>query len=83
MNREQLMALPAVMDVPTAASILGLSRTTAYELIRVGQWPTPVVRLGKQIRLPSGPILELLGVHPGAGARTATTATATTERQAG
>lgn len=64
MSREQLVALPAVVDVPTAASVLGLSRTTAYELIRVGEWPTPVLRLGKLIRLPTGPILELLGVRP-------------------
>jgi predicted DNA-binding transcriptional regulator AlpA len=65
MKRDQLMALPAVIDVPTAASVLGLSRTTAYELIRVGRWPTPVLRLGKLIRLPTGPILDLLGVQRG------------------
>ncbi len=65
MKRDQLMALPAVIDVPTAASVLGLSRTTAYELIRIGQWPTPVLRLGKLIRLPTGPILDLLGVQRG------------------
>ena len=63
MKRDQLMALPAVIDVPTAASVLGLSRTTAYELIRVGRWPTPVLCLGKLIRLPTGPILDLLGVQ--------------------
>lgn len=65
MKRDQLMALPAVIDVPTAANVLGLSRTTAYELIRIGQWPTPVLRLGKLIRLPTGPILDLLGVQRG------------------
>ena len=63
MNREQLVALPAVVDVPTAASVLGLSRTTVYELIRIGDWPTPVLRLGKLIRLPTEPILELLGIQ--------------------
>lgn len=62
MNRQDLESLPAVLDVPTAARALGLSRTAAYELIRVGGWPTPVFRLGRLIRIPTAPILSLLGV---------------------
>jgi len=65
MGREQLLALPAVLDVPTAAGALGLSKTAAYELIRCGGWPTPVFRLGKLIRIPTEPLLELLGIEPG------------------
>ncbi len=52
--------LPPVIDVVTAAAILGIGRTAAYELIRVGAWPTPVLRLGKLIRIPTGPLLELV-----------------------
>ncbi len=63
MNRQELDALPAVVDVPTAARVLGLSRTAAYELIRVGGWPTPVFRLGRLIRIPTAPMLSLLGVE--------------------
>jgi excisionase family DNA binding protein len=63
MDRQQLTALPAVLDVPTAAKALGLSRTAAYELIRAGEWPTPVFRLGRLIRIPTAPILELLGIE--------------------
>ena len=51
-----------VVDVPTAAAVLGVGRTAAYELIRVGRWPTPILRLGKLIRVPSAPLLELVGV---------------------
>jgi excisionase family DNA binding protein len=69
-NRQQLTALPAVLDVPTAAKALGLSRTAAYELIRTGEWPTPVFRLGRLIRIPTAPLLELLGIEPD-GARRA------------
>jgi predicted DNA-binding transcriptional regulator AlpA len=64
MNREELHALPAVVDVPTAAQALGLSKTAAYELIRCGGWPTPVFRLGKLIRIPTAPLLALLGIPP-------------------
>jgi predicted DNA-binding transcriptional regulator AlpA len=62
MTVEKARKIPPVVDVPTAAAILGIGRTAAYELIRMGKWPTPVLRLGKLIRVPSGPLLELVGV---------------------
>ena len=57
------MSLPAVIDVPTAADVLGVGKTAAYELIRCGEWPTPFFRLGKLIRIPTAPLLALLGVE--------------------
>jgi predicted DNA-binding transcriptional regulator AlpA len=62
MNRAEFDALPAVLDVPAAAAMLHLSRAAAYELIRVGGWPTPVFRLGRLIRIPTQPVLTLLCV---------------------
>jgi len=52
--------MPVMLDVPEAARLLGVGRTLAYDLIRAGRWPTPVIRVGRLIRVPSGPILELL-----------------------
>ena len=80
LDRHELLALPAVVGVSTAAKALGLSRTAAYELIREGAWPTPVFRLGRLIRIPTAPILDLLGIDTRAD--TATT-TPTTKRNAG
>lgn len=62
LTQEQILTLPPVVDVPTAAAVLGVGRSAAYELIRCGQWPTPVLRLGKLIRVPTAPLLELVGV---------------------
>ena len=62
LTEEQVRGLPPVVDVATAAAVLGVGRSAAYELIRVGQWPTPVLRLGKLIRIPTAPLLELVGV---------------------
>lgn len=62
MRNDELAQLPAVVDVPTAARVLGLSRTAAYELVRCGGWPTPIYRLGRLIRIPTAPMLALLGV---------------------
>ena len=64
MTAERLRALPAVVDVPTAAAVLAIGRTAAYELVRSGRWPTPIVRLGHRIRVPTAPLLTLLGVSP-------------------
>ena len=63
MTREQLSQLPTVLDVPTAAAILGIGRTAAYELIRTNRWPTPVLHVGELIRIPTVPLLRLIGLE--------------------
>lgn len=60
MTKEELNALPPVLDVPTAAEVLDIGRTLAYELIRRGQWPTPVLHVGRLIKIPTAPLLRLL-----------------------
>jgi len=62
MTAEEVRALPAVVDLTTAARALGLGRSAAYELVRTGDWPTPVLRLGRLIKVPSAPLRELLGL---------------------
>jgi hypothetical protein len=52
--------IPSVLDVPQAARLLGIGRTLAYELVRTDQWPTPVIRMGRLIKIPSGPLIELM-----------------------
>jgi hypothetical protein len=55
--------LPAVLDVPQAAHLLGIGRTLAYELVRTDQWPTPVLRIGRLIKIPSRPLIELVSAR--------------------
>lgn len=64
MTREELLALPAAVDVRTAAEVLGVGRTAAYTLVRLCEWPTPVLHLGTTIRIPTAPLLRLLEVEP-------------------
>jgi hypothetical protein len=52
--------LPAVLNLVQAAALLGLGRTTAYRLVHDDQWPTPVLWLGGQIKIPTQPLLDLL-----------------------
>lgn len=60
MDREELAGLPVLLDVPEAARVLGIGRSLAYQLVRRGQWPTGVVRVGRLIKIPSGPLLRLV-----------------------
>ena len=36
----------------------------AYELVRTDRWPTPVLRVGKLIKIPTAPLLSLLEASP-------------------
>jgi hypothetical protein len=53
-------SLPVVIDLVTAACILGIERTFAYELVRAGSWQPPIIRIGRLIKVPSAPLPALL-----------------------
>jgi excisionase family DNA binding protein len=48
------------MSLTEAATVLGIGRSTAYELARRGEWPTPLLRLGRQYRVPTAQLTALL-----------------------
>ncbi len=56
--------LPPMIDLVTAARYLGIGRTTAYTLAAKGALPVPVVRIGSALRVPTGPLLKILGLTP-------------------
>jgi hypothetical protein len=64
MTSNDVHDLPPVIDLLAAARLLGIGRTAAYELVRTDAWPTPVLRFGRLIRIPSAPLLDLLGMQP-------------------
>jgi len=49
----------ATLTIPEAAHILGISRSTAYELARTGE--LPVLRLGRRLVIPTNALDRLLG----------------------
>jgi excisionase family DNA binding protein len=56
-----LADLPPVIDMyPTAAEMLGIGRSTAYELTRRGEFPVPVLRVGHRLRVVTAHLRELL-----------------------
>ena len=54
--------LPASLSLIEAAALLGIGRTHAYNLEAAGEFPVPVLHLGRVIRVPTAPLLELLGL---------------------
>ena len=57
-----LTTLGPVLDLVTAAELLGIGRTASYQLVRENQFPVPVLRIGRLIRVPTAPLLQLLGL---------------------
>ena len=47
------------VDVPTAARLLGVSRNTLYEAIRLREFPA--IRVGRRILVPTSHLLNLAG----------------------
>lgn len=54
------------VTVTEAARLLGVSRRSAYRLIGSGQWPTPVVRVGRRVVVPRAALDRLLDGEPDA-----------------
>ncbi|WP_410675329.1 helix-turn-helix domain-containing protein [Amycolatopsis sp. cmx-4-68] len=67
MTTADVEALPAVVDLMTAAQALRIGRTTAYALAREGEFPCPVLRVGGEYRVPTAGLLRVLGLDPSIG----------------
>lgn len=59
---EEVLALPVVVDVPTAGRCFGLGRDASYDLARQGELPVPVLRLGRALRVTRASLLAALGM---------------------
>jgi hypothetical protein len=62
MSVEELRALPATVNLTTAARALGCGRSLAYELARRDQFPCRVLRLGTRYLVPTADLLRILGL---------------------
>lgn len=52
--------LPSLISVEDAGELLGLSRSAAYRAAARGEVPT--IRFGRNMRVPKGRLLRLLGL---------------------
>ena len=59
MNRQTVEQLPALLTVPRAAELLGISRASAYRYAASGE--LPVRRLGGRVYVVTARLLALIG----------------------
>lgn len=64
-TRQDVAELPVVVDVVTAGSVLGMGRSASYEMARRGDFPVPVLQVGRRYRVVTAHLRALvLGVEP-------------------
>lgn len=56
----EVRKLPPAIDVETAAAVLGVSRSTAYEAIRTGTFPAKVITVSSRKVVVTATLIELL-----------------------
>ena len=56
----ELRQWPASVDVPTAATAFGISRSHAYQLVARGEFPAKVIRVGSRYRVITASIIRAL-----------------------
>ncbi|MGW3562279.1 hypothetical protein ACWDNT_34340 [Streptomyces sp. NPDC000963] len=62
MSREEMLALPVMVDLDTSNRALGLGRSKGYELAKRGAYPCKVRRFGNAYRVVTADLLDLLGL---------------------
>lgn len=64
MTMRELLALPVITDLRTAARALGIPENRAYRLARSGGFPCEVKRYGHEWSVPRAGIFRELGLDP-------------------
>lgn len=62
MFTDDVRALPVVVDLTTAGKVFGLGRDLSVLLAESGEFPTPVLRLGRRRVVTRAAILAALGI---------------------
>ncbi len=60
---EQIRELGVTTDIVTAGAVLGIGRTTAYRLARLGAFPVPVLRVGNRYLVAVTHLLKAIGIE--------------------
>lgn len=64
---DAVRALGTTTDIVTAGAVLGIGRSTAYQLAREGQFPVPVTRVGRRYIVGVPHLLHAIGVDQPTG----------------
>lgn len=62
MTQYELLALPVAVSLDDANRALSIGRSFGYQLVKTGEYPVTVLRLGNAYRVRRSDLLSLLGV---------------------
>jgi excisionase family DNA binding protein len=62
-TEEAVRGLSVLVPFDTAADVLGISRSTAYELVKAGEFPVKRVRIGQRSVIRRADLLSFLGIE--------------------
>lgn len=62
-TQDDVRALGLRTDIPTASDVLGLGKTTGYQLVKRGEFPVPVLRVGRKYIVPVAGLLNAFGIE--------------------
>lgn len=62
MTPAEVLALPASVDLPTACRALGIGKSFGYTLAASDEFPVPILRFGRLIKVPLSGIVAALGL---------------------
>lgn len=62
-TEQQIRNLGMTTNVPTASQIMGFGQVKGYELVRSGEFPVPVLTIGRKIVVPVAGLLKALGIE--------------------
>ncbi len=63
LSNADVLALPVTVDVVTAGRCFGISRDHSYDLVAAGDFPCPVLRVGRRWVVPRAGLLRALGIE--------------------
>jgi predicted DNA-binding transcriptional regulator AlpA len=79
---QRIHALGPITDIPTAAAILGISRSLGYQLAHHDRFPVPIIRAGQRYIVPVAALLAALHIPQPDSTRSDVRATPTDEQPA-
>lgn len=66
LTSREIEGLPAAIDLVTACRALNISRSKGYELLAVGEFPIPALRVGSIWRFRAADLRSYLGIEEAA-----------------
>jgi hypothetical protein len=61
--RDEVLAWPVTVDLVTAGRAFRLGKDASYHLARRGEFPVPVLRLGRRLVVTRASVLDALGIE--------------------